>query len=457
MFWGAWSPPAIAFDTGHHADLTHEVMAEQGFNQTAIEVAQVENWLVDYYSSQPIAGLKEDLERLHFDNLFTEVKVKNAWDNLAVNTQRAVQQAAREQNALKIVALFGISLHAVQDFYTHSNWAALHPGQGDGYSTLTWFDTTDRTGVYTGRYDREGDQPEHGGYDFGLNHDSYVRPGWDKAYVFAYSGSRQWMHHIRDWVNEVDPDMWSEALALSLPSGDLTALSADLAAVYRISEWIDVGEQDGHWKGNGSGSNTEFLAFTTMWTASPDSIFVDHFKEDRWFESLIVGLDSGRAPTQPVPDIRSVLMDKKAVIVRSLSVKEDDTRFFERAIDPGGEPDFYASITIAGQRFIEAMQLERASIRPSWTSIKFVDSSETTIPIQYELWDEDGGTGGDDDLCDIYPGTGYTLDFSLNTDSLSLSGDVQGIHNSAETVVISKGNASDRAEVSFFVTRHLLQ
>lgn len=455
--WVALALPAIAFDTGHHADLTREVMAEQGFNAAAIEVAQVENWLVDYYSSQPTAGLKEDLALLHFDNLFTDAQVENVWNNLAVNTKLAIQQAAEEQNALKIVALSGMSLHALQDFYTHSNWAALHPGQGDGYSTLTWFDATDRTGVYTGRYDREGDQPEHGGYDSGLNHDSYVRPNWDEAYVFAYAGSRQWMHQIQDWVTEVDPDMWSQAVALPLSSNDRAALTTDLEAAYRISEWIDVGEQDGHWKGNGSGSNSEFLAFTAVWTASSDSIFVDHFKDDRWFEPLIIGLDTGRGPTQPVPEIRSVPMDKQAIIVRSLSVEEDDTSFFERAIDPNGKADFYANINIAGQRFVEAMQLERASIRPSWTSLKFVDTTQTTIPIQYELWDEDGGLSGDDDLCDIYPGSGYTLDFTFNTDSLALSGDVQGVHNSAETVVVSKGDESDRAEVSFFVARRPLQ
>lgn len=48
---GAVSRPAQAFDTGHHFDLTREAMQDRGFGNTAIEVAQLENWLTDYCTS----------------------------------------------------------------------------------------------------------------------------------------------------------------------------------------------------------------------------------------------------------------------------------------------------------------------------------------------------------------------------------------------------------------------
>lgn len=51
----AFGGSAFAFDTGHHVDLTREVLAEFGLNDTAIRAAQVGNWLVDYYSSSPTA------------------------------------------------------------------------------------------------------------------------------------------------------------------------------------------------------------------------------------------------------------------------------------------------------------------------------------------------------------------------------------------------------------------
>ncbi|ULH14728.1 hypothetical protein MF271_12050 [Deinococcus sp. KNUC1210] len=63
---------AQAFDTGHHADLTREVLSEFGMNDTAVRVAQVENWLVDYYSSSPTSfgAVESAAAKLHADNLF---------------------------------------------------------------------------------------------------------------------------------------------------------------------------------------------------------------------------------------------------------------------------------------------------------------------------------------------------------------------------------------------------
>ncbi len=127
--------------------------------------------------------------------------------------------------------------------------------------------------LYTGYYKHDegpATKPpgavDHGDYDTGLNKDSYYRQlkskDWQTAYVFAYAGSRQWVQAVRTWVNEVDPTFWSSVQTATLGTSDRQALDKDLNAAHRISEWVALQGADGHWKGKGSGSTAEFLAFT---------------------------------------------------------------------------------------------------------------------------------------------------------------------------------------------------
>src|SRR5262249_2923652 len=132
--------PAGAFDTGHHADLTREVLKEQGFSQGASDAVVVENWLVDYFVNDPVSPLQKDCDVLHFDNAQSTTAIRNYWGRLTVNSRKAVEDAAREKDALKLLTLLGVSLHAVQDFYTHSNWVETHPrASADPYRSETWF------------------------------------------------------------------------------------------------------------------------------------------------------------------------------------------------------------------------------------------------------------------------------------------------------------------------------
>ena len=91
---------ALAFDTGHHHDLTREVLAEFGMNDTAIRAAQVENWLVDYYSSSPTSfgDVESAAAKLHADNLFSQAAVKNYWDRYVTNARNAFREAAQGNN-----------------------------------------------------------------------------------------------------------------------------------------------------------------------------------------------------------------------------------------------------------------------------------------------------------------------------------------------------------------------
>src|SRR2546423_9346833 len=91
------SAVARGFDTGHHSDLTWDSIQDQGFGPTAIQIAQVQNWLVDYFSSTATDGfrvagvrvgdakdarLKGDLDRMHFDNLYSTEQISRYWGHL---------------------------------------------------------------------------------------------------------------------------------------------------------------------------------------------------------------------------------------------------------------------------------------------------------------------------------------------------------------------------------------
>ncbi len=476
--------PAFAFDTGHHSDLTKEALQDQGFGETAIQTVQVHNWLVDYFSSSPTSSIEGDVAKLHFDNLFTTEQIRNYWGRLTVNTRSAVQQAAREKDTLKLLTLLGISLHAVQDFYSHSNWVETHPRSTSGpYRPETWFDSPG-TGLHTGYYPNNKKPTAgivcHGDYTSGLNKDSYARQlpipvnpqpkdchkeprDWQTAYVFAYAGSRQWVNAVRTWVNEIDPTVWRSVQTYSLGSADRSALNFDLEAAYRLSEWVAFSE-NGHWKGNGSGSAAEFAAFATRWTSATDSRFVKEFKVRGIHRLLINGLTSNGATispaSTPVPTVPRISLNRRAIIVKTVQVAEkNDVGFFESKIDPGGKADFYAKITVAGQTFVEAMQLDKSSVSPAWTTIKFVPSSTAQVPIRYELWDEDGGVRGDDDRCDINPTKGVRdLNFNFVVSSHNNTGNITGVHDSPTKTVTSQGNKpdSDRARVQFYVTERPL-
>ncbi|MCZ7580617.1 MAG: hypothetical protein M5U21_07335 [Fimbriimonadaceae bacterium] len=150
---GAIAACSNAYDTGHHANLTRSAMWDEGFSVDARDSVIVYNWLTDYFSNSPTAGLKPHLGKLHFDNLFSTQEVANYWGRLVQNTAAACKAYGKAGDILSLLAIMGMSLHAVQDFYTHSNWIDYYPQCPDGgLHTVTWFDDPDRMkkAVYTG-------------------------------------------------------------------------------------------------------------------------------------------------------------------------------------------------------------------------------------------------------------------------------------------------------------------
>ena len=447
-----YSARVQAFDTGHHSDLTREVLNEFGFGSTSIKIAQVENWMVDYYTNAPGTGIKEDLAKLHFDDLENSEYMRHYWGVLASNTRTAVQKAASEGNAMKVLALIGMSLHAVQDFYAHSNWIKVRGDLKTGYDCTTYFDAPKTVGLRSGHYPNASPitDNDHGNYYGGMNNDSYNRPNWGRAYVAAYAGSVQWVGAIKNWAEKARPGIWDEVQ--DIPGKELqAALASDLKAAYQLSEWVVTPNDNGHWKGWGSGSITEFGKAAASY-ALMISPFGVHFLVNHWHQELTAGLSKSLVISPELPTMPTFPLTRRAVYIRTTLVEELPVDALGDRLDQLNKPDFFARIRVDGQTFIEAMRLDTSSFAPHWITLTFIPNYKESVPVRYELFDEDGFT---DEVCDINPSPDKTrLDFSVNLKTANLTGDLTGIHRTDDTVVTSEGAKPQkgRARIKLLVT-----
>ncbi len=288
--------PAQAFDAGPHTDMTRDAFTAEGFGTKAADVAVVENWFVDYYwnaDDNPFsghgslfrtllssAGLVDFLVKLvvevedwpdeviagtnhlHFDSaepgfpdLGTTAGVDEEWQRLMKVTRGQLQQA---RDPLTVLSILGISLHGVQDFYAHSNWVETAGQQGSpdgpGWSTTfgsypTYFDVPKaaRDDMAKIVYSAVGDHRGHGDWNSNRNEDSLAGgmnkdwPGralYQKAYLSAYFGTRQWIRAARGWLG--NDALWRRAQQLAAPP----KLQGDLNGSLGISEYA------GHWQGS---------------------------------------------------------------------------------------------------------------------------------------------------------------------------------------------------------------
>jgi hypothetical protein len=129
----------------HHEDITRRALAGDeprydgaGFtNQAAASIA----WHADYvdsYAYNPLWWLAGDsgrldavlvgrpeLAKLHFDDVFSTGGVLGTWQRYAAGTLIGLYWASLRDGSGDLTAgqnVLGASLHAVQDFYSHSNW-----------------------------------------------------------------------------------------------------------------------------------------------------------------------------------------------------------------------------------------------------------------------------------------------------------------------------------------------
>lgn len=462
------------FDTGPHFDLTRAVLSGHGFADGPIKIVQVENWLTDYYSTSPTISKtkRESLEKLHFDNLFDTKQVTNYWGWLIANLKTESQKAAADNDPFRMLVILGIGLHAVQDFYTHSNWSETHPRGGGAYRTETVLNSSSENfKLFTGKYPEDrisgpgpGPIPAnslvHGGYTKGLNKDSPVRPQWDEAYVFAYSASYELIGLLEKWTEDARPGFWKSVREYRVDQNETAKLEYDLRALRNMSMWIKGKGQDGHWKGDKSGSARFFSAFSAKWVGKNSSVFVKTAVEGKIQEALSKNLYTDIAPLA-LPKTAPFALKQRAVILRVTRIAElKDIGKLSQKLNSTGGTDFYARITIGRQEYWDrTMQASRDAADP-WYVIHFADLTDRSIPINIAVWDEDGTDSSKDHQIDINPAAGKkTLDLIFLANDWRVSGDVSGMFFTSSTAFTSEGAKpdSDRARLSAYVTHVFLR
>jgi hypothetical protein len=173
--------PAAAFDSSWHALCVQRAGEQFQFTASAWKVMQLGNFSPDFFgpvseaaAGNPIASRLGALDQandpqirgaaiyLHFDNLngdfHRNADFNSIFDRLLQNTQMALagynrlRADARTKNALTLITL-GASLHAVQDFYSHSDWVHQNfdatdvkpvPLSGGAVRAPTWFEFRDK-------------------------------------------------------------------------------------------------------------------------------------------------------------------------------------------------------------------------------------------------------------------------------------------------------------------------
>jgi hypothetical protein len=259
----ATARPASAFDTWWHAVETQQACAATGFSDDARLVLQVENYLTDMIAGvtskvEPYPAmlgllystrlLDEGYDYLHFDALWNVEQISANYDKLEKNTLVAIEKYSKIQGtgAFRMAAMMtalAASMHAVQDFYSHSNW--VNYWMEHGGNVPLWFEVSaeDRAKlpIHTGAYP-DGSAPGHENHA-DLNKDSSSRKYNMQAVDAASRASA-------DWINRLMADNpslpWGEMKAYTVKDDQIMkGFLYDFDATFLTSSSIAMGHFDG--------------------------------------------------------------------------------------------------------------------------------------------------------------------------------------------------------------------
>lgn len=478
--------PAAAFDTQPHADMTADAMAAEGFGSVPIGVVQSANWFNDFYENptkNPYSGhapwyvralgnpfangenwsaaVRTAAARAHFDSdtpTKSTADMDAEWTRLAHVTRAQLLRRSAVMDIEGILAVMGISLHMVQDFYTHSNWVEPKgvPGyDGPGWSRVTygtyptWFDISPadrmKEKIYSDGARGHGywKSDENMNLKTALNKDWAGRPLHIEAYLTAYVASRQWIRAMEAWIG--NPVIWQKVKSFSDKHGN--DMERDFEAAFGISFY------SGHWNGNGEpagGSHPGPGGSIDDVKDRLDQYFLSGKKSyfrAKW-EQMIVEMDDRNpaAAATPVASSKDLRDGLDATIVEIENIKAIDSR------DPlpGDEADWYMRARIDGQDylsgFIHGYDSFDFTRRPygAFTFIRVRPRNSGPVKISLGLYDDDSGPYGDDDHCDISPVKGHKdLEFAYDRATDAITGDIEATRRAT---VRGKGDG-DIAEI----------
>lgn len=483
---------STAFDTGHHWECSSQVLRELGFSDDARQTVCVSNWLLDYYSSSPTASKKvrEDLSKLHCDNLGDASAVKRYLDRFLFNSREAVADQMQRQNLSsdrELLLLIGAILHVTQDLYSHSNWPELYSGK-NRLTDTTWFKTRGAVprGLITGAYHPPhyvsnqipDDHPDHGSYEGGIHKDSHDRENWAQAYYLAYCATREMMEGIRSWIPE---ERWHRLQTLNLGPLAQAELNREVKAAYGISQWIDVGGEHGHWKGGKSGDKSRFLKSAIQFIGGVS-------RNSRWyrmkhgFEPLLPGLyEMKNDHVVGIP--KGIDLPRK-----TFKLEVEGAREIGDHLDKGvfGAPDFYLMGAVYYGRVVsptglkeertlygklepsppvqgeicslyrDRVQQEQSVLSNPWRTLIIADAKRLrdaggVLSIYFNVGEEDPGP---DDLADLSPNPrerGLLIEYHPASGRIVIPGNDTSFNAGRENITVSGDDPRRSVEMTFSI------
>ena len=150
----------------YHQLLTEKAARACGFSEAAIGSLKWHADYIDSYAYNPLwwadGGLNrlkvslatyDELAKLHFDDLFTTAQVEASWRRILSGTLLGLLWAKEQNDVSAAQNILGVSLHAIQDFYSHSNWV-----DAPNRRNRTWFEVPPeerrQMSLWTGSYEK---------------------------------------------------------------------------------------------------------------------------------------------------------------------------------------------------------------------------------------------------------------------------------------------------------------
>jgi hypothetical protein len=319
---------AQAFSTGNHFIATDRGLTRAGFDNDAILHVQAANYNVDHHFNlvdevMPASGLMQRGKNVsmffHADDLHTRPEVER--DLIAMDrwVRAVVLEAKPKRDHRAILNAIGFTLHALQDFYSHSNFADFDWVAWKGARVVTmedvprdiwenplftgrWSKPDDSKGLFSGwstskvHGGKPGYDPNYPGHESawkechagvsakecGLNHDGARRRNSLLAVLMAAEATYDFAERVRLLVG--DAALWNK---IQHPGGDIaTALEWNRAQALSTA--------GGQW---GAEHEESKLKVVVAWATTHCTLLaaIQCPWEDKWRDNFFTAFQS--APT----------------------------------------------------------------------------------------------------------------------------------------------------------------
>jgi hypothetical protein len=250
----------------HHEGLSRQAARAAGWSEQAENAVAFHADYLDSYLYNPlwwfdvangggpgrlpvVMSSKVDLTNMHFDDLIHPESVRGMWRRYLSGTAAGliwlghVESGTLERRVGMAHNLIGASLHALQDFYSHSNWI-----DAEELRTRTWFEVDPERraclSLWTGTYEL----PEH----FGIKpHGAYLfactvinnlgSAGRDLMSVVCHAASPFAGSSMCRWFDQCQEAKAPEPPAIGVPGGGTVTPPQGIV-------WVEQGiNVDNHW------------------------------------------------------------------------------------------------------------------------------------------------------------------------------------------------------------------